>query len=260
MASQIYMGQIMHQRFRPMQYKFQYQIFSLKVDVDRIEEESNSVLWLGVNRFNLFSLHEKDYGARSDKGWRTWFEELITSYGATQKPAKIELVCMPRYLGFTFNPLAMWYAYNSRDELIAVVAEVSNTFGQWHHYVLVDHGKPLQDKISATVDKAFHVSPFMNMNCQYRFKLVRPDERYRIGIYETENHKPLLNAIQVGKAVQLTSANLFKSALKLPFNTLKVVLMIHWWALKIWVKGGTFHRTPKHLEKTNYSHTEMTLC
>lgn len=260
MSSGLYIGQVMHQRFFPMAYKFKYDIFSLKVDVDTIESEAQNIWLLGLNRFNWVSLYQKDYGSRSDQSWRSWFEALMQEYGMTTSIDRIELVCMPRYLGFTFNPLAMWYGYNRTGELIAVVAEVSNTFGQWHHYVLVNDGKALDERISAAADKVFHVSPFMNMDCRYRFRFQKPADTYQIGIYETENGQPLLNAIQVGKAEKLNATKLLSVALKMPFNTLKVMILIHWWAIKIWLKGGKFHRTPKHLEKVQYSHTEMKLC
>lgn len=260
MSSQIYVGQVMHQRFFPMSYQFRYSVFSLKVDVDQIEHEVSRLPWLSLDRFNLVSLHKQDFGARNSTSWRAWFESLVSKYGVAKPINKIELVCMPRYLGFTFNPLAMWYGYDESDQLIAIIAEVSNTFGQWHHYVLTNKGEALDTKVFATAEKVFHVSPFMNMQCEYRFKLQKPSASYQLGIYETENNKPLLNAIQVGKAVDLTSSNLLKVALKLPFNTLKVILMIHWWALKIWLKGGKFHKTPQHLQDIDYSHTEMRLC
>lgn len=260
MASELYIGQVMHQRFFPMEYKFKYQVFSIKVDVDEIEAEAQSVRWLGLNRFNLVSLHFKDHGSRSQQTWRAWFEELASEYGITQNIKRIELVCMPRYLGFVFNPLAMWYGYDDNDELIVVIAEVSNTFGQWHHYVLTNQGQPFTKKISATAEKVFHVSPFLNMDCRYRFAFQKPEQTFQVGIYETEGGKPVLNAIQVGKQQTLNNKNLLTAAIKLPFNTLKVVALIHWWALKIWLKGGKFHKTPQHLEDVQHSHTEMNLC
>lgn len=260
MSSELYIGQVMHQRFFPMEYKFKYQVFSIKVDVDTIAKEAEELRWFGLNRFNWVSIHQHDYGSRSNQSWRSWFEEMATSYGIEKPIKRIELVCMPRYLGFVFNPLAMWYGYDEQDQLIAVIAEVSNTFGQWHHYVLANNGEPLNSKITATAEKVFHVSPFMNMDCRYRFALQPPGKHYQVGIYETENGKPVLNAIQVGKSQTLTSKNLLNAALKLPLNTLKVIVLIHWWALKIWFKGGKFHKTPKHLEKVQHSHTEMNLC
>jgi len=233
---------------------------SLRVDVDQIESEANSLRWLSLNRFNLYSLHFKDYGARNDESWRVWTDKLLAEYGLDKPAARVELVCFPRFMGVTFNPLAMWYAYNEENQLVGLIAEVSNTFGQWHHYVLTDNGKPLNDKLNAEADKVFHVSPFIGMQCAYRFRFAKPTEQYQMTINQTENSEPVLLATQVGKEHALTDQNLIKAALKHPFNTMKVLILIHWWALKIWIKGGKFHKTPKSLEAVDYSHTEMTLC
>lgn len=250
----------MHQRFAPFQYHFKYKLFSLKIDIDQIANESRSIWCLSLNKFNLISLHNHDFGSRDSTPWRQWFEEISLSYGVNEPIAKIELVCMPRYLGYRFNPLAMWYGYDQNNQLVAIIAEVSNTFGQWHHYVLTNNGLPLDDNISATAEKAFHVSPFMSMNCQYRFKITRPSRHFKMGIYELENDQKVLNAVQVASEYSLNTLNLLKVALKMPLNSLKVIVAIHWWAIKIWFKGGKFHKTPGQLKHLDYSHTEMNLC
>ncbi len=261
MTSQIYLGQVMHQRFFPMQYQFRYGVMSLRIDIDRIEAETAQLKRLSLNRFNLFSLNYADYGRRlKDQAWRVWADELLAEYGLPEPAKRIELVCFPRFMNITFNPLAMWYAYNAADEMVGIIAEVSNTFGQWHHYVLTQGGEPLADKIKVKARKVFHVSPFIGMDCWYNFRFHKPGEHYKMGIYQTENGQPVLTSTQVAQASALTDKNLFKAALKHPFNTLKVVVMIHWWALKIWLKGGTFHKTPKQQAEVDYSHTEMTLC
>lgn len=261
MCSQIYLGQVMHQRFFPMQYQFRYGVISLRVDIDRIEQEASALKALSLNRFNLFSLNFADYGARKkDQAWRVWADGLLAEYGLPEPAHRIELVCFPRFMNITFNPLAMWYAYNAQNKMIGIIAEVSNTFGQWHHYVLTDGGQPLADKVKAKARKVFHVSPFIGMDCWYHFRFSKPGEHYKMGIYQTENNQPVLTSIQVAQAMPLNNQNLFKAAIKYPFNTLKVVWMIHWWALKIWIKGGTFHKTPKQLADCDYSHTEMKLC
>ncbi|BCN94359.1 DUF1365 domain-containing protein [Thiomicrorhabdus immobilis] len=261
MPSQIYLGQVMHQRFFPMQYQFRYGVMSLRVDIDQIETEAKKSTWLSLNRFNLFSLHFKDYGARqTDQAWRIWADSLLAEYGLPEPAHKIELVCFPRFMNIAFNPLAMWYAYDQQGKMIAIIGEVSNTFGQWHHYVLTDKGRPLADSIKAQAKKDFHVSPFIGMDCQYQFRFNKPSAHYKIGIYQTENSQQVLTATQVGQAQDLNDSNLLKAALKHPFNSLKVLWMIHWWAIKIWVKGGRFHRTPEQQVGIDYSHTEMHLC
>jgi DUF1365 family protein len=98
------------------------------------------------------------------------------------------------------------------------------------------------------------------MECLYRFVFAAPGKQYQLGIYQLENQQPVLTAVQTGKAFTLNDSTLLKAALTHPFNTLKVIGLIHWWALKIWVKGGKFHKTPASLATLNHSHTEMTLC
>lgn len=260
MPSGIYLGEVMHQRLGAIEYRFHYGVMSLRVDVDRIADEARSLRWLALNRFNLYSLYDKDYGARDGRPWRAWVDQLLADYGLPGRASRVELVCFPRFLGIVFNPLTMWYAYDADDRLVGIIGEVSNTFGQWHHYVLTDGGRALAERVSAAADKVFHVSPFLGMDCRYAFRFSPPGERYRIAIQQSEDGRPRLVATQVGRAVALSDRNLLQAAAKHPFNTLKVLTMIHWWALRIWLKGGRFHPTPKALEGVQYSHSEMKLC
>lgn len=260
MPSNIYIGQVMHRRFEPVAYQFKYGVMSLKINIDAIEKEAEHLRWLSLNAFNLYSLDFRDYGARNSTHWRTWANALLAEYGLTEPAQRIDLVCFPRFMGMVFNPLAMWYAYNSQGQLVGVIGEVSNTFGQWHHYVLTNQGHPLNDKLKAEAEKAFHVSPFIGMDCRYAFRFRKPSQDYQLAIHQQEAGKPLMVATQVGRAQALNDRNLLKSALKHPFNTLKVIFLIHWWALKIWLKGGKFHKTPSHLQEIKNTHTEMNLC
>lgn len=264
MPSGLYVCDVMHARFGAVPYRFNYKVVSLCIDIDKVAEEVAAVGGLSLNRFNLASLYFKDYGARDGRPWREWADTLLAEYGLPQAAARIELVCLPRFFGWTFNPLAMWYAYNAQGALVGIIAEVSNTFGQWHHYVLVDGGRPLSqgtgNQVKAVADKVFHVSPFLGMQCRYRFRFNAPAGDYRLAIHESENDEPRLVATQAGQYQPLTRANLLKAVMRQPFNTFKVMALIHWWALKIWLKGGRFHSTPADLRTVTYSHTEMKSC
>lgn len=259
-AAQLYFGEIMHQRFFPMQYRFKYHMISLKIDIDQIEDVAANHRWFSLNRFNLFSLYYQDFGARKPHHWRNWVNGLLRQYGIAKAPHKVELVCFPRFLGMGFNPLAMWYAYDHNNQLIAVIGETSNTFNQWHHYVLTQDGQPLDSPIKAKAKKAFHVSPFLGMACHYYFRFYPPGERFKLHISQTENHQQVLLATQVATARPMSDKNLLKAAWKQPFASIKALVLIHWWALKIWRKGGKFHKTPAHLQHVTASHTEMTSC
>ncbi len=263
MPSALYDGQVMHQRFGGVPYRFQYRVLGLKIDIDHFETEARHLRWLSLNRFNLISVNTADFGPRNGQAWREWVNDFLSDYGIHTPPERVELVCIPRVLGMAFNPLAVWYAFNADDRLIAVIGEVSNTFGQWHHYVLTDQGQPLDGEsqiLKTRADKRFHVSPFIGMNSHYEFRLAPPNEHYRLFIKQFEDGQPRLLATQSGQRQPLTDANLFKAFLRFPFHALKVLGLIHWWALKIWLRGGRFHRTPEHLNDIQHSHSEMTLC
>lgn len=261
-GSCLYQGEVMHARQQPVEYVFRYGVFSLKVDLDQIETQASNLRWLGFNRFNLVSFNERDFGPRDGSNLRVWVDNFLADYGV-ERPAKVEILCYPRILGYSFNPLVMWYAYDHKNQLSAVIAEVSNTFGQWHHYIAkVPPGLVIttNQTFKAEADKVFHVSPFIDMDARYHFRLQLPAEHYLIHIRETRQQVEFFQASQSGKILPLNNRNLLKMAGMAPLSMFKVFGLIHWWALKILLKGGKFHRTPKSLENIRYSHSEMNLC
>jgi len=147
-------------------------------------------------------------------------------------------------LGYTFNPLAIWYCRHRDGSLRAVLLEVSNTFGERHGYLLHDNGAPLAWPVRQARAKCFHVSPFVGMQAEYRFRLSEPGGRLEIGIRELQDDRLMLVAAQVGRAEPFTSASLLRALLAVPFLTLKIMAMIHWQALKIWLRGATFFPKP----------------
>ncbi|MDY0137906.1 MAG: DUF1365 domain-containing protein [Thiomicrospira sp.] len=259
MASSLYIGQVMHQRLDPVMYQFHYKTLSLKIDIDSFEQETRALRWLSFDRFNLFSVKLKDHGARDGRPWREWIDDFLAQYGIA-RPAKVELLCYPRILGYSFNPLAMWYAYDADSRLMAVVAEVSNTFGQWHHYVLPIAAQSTQTTLKSSAEKVFHVSPFIGMDAEYHFRLRPPREQVYTHISETRRGNLFFYASQTGRAKALTDTHLLRYVGFAPMQAFKVIGLIHWWALKIWLKGARFHRTPAALSDVQYSHSEMKSC
>ena len=258
MSSQLYIGHVAHARKKPVEYRFAYRTLSIKVDIDCIEQETQQLRWLSLNRFNLVSLNYKDHGSRDGTPWRLWIDGFLAQY-QIERPARVELICYPRILGYSFNPLSMWYAYNADDQLLAIIGEVSNTFGQWHHYVLKLNASP-EKNIQAQAEKVFHVSPFINMDARYHFRFGVPVDKVFTSIRETRDGVEFFSASEAGRVLELTDRHLLKQVGFAPLSMLKVIALIHWWALKIVIKGGKFHRTPKHLEAIQYSHSEMKLC
>ena len=242
-AFSLYRSTVMHRRYFPQTYKFNYKVFSFLIDIDRVKEKNKPGL-ISFNRFNLFSIHTKDHGARDGTSWRVWVDSLLDKENLSQAKASIKLLCFPHILGYAFNPISLWYCYGDDHKLYAIICEVSNTFGEHHHYLLHNNGQPYGEEILAQKNKNFHVSPFINMHAEYRFKFDQPDDELKIIINEYQDQNLMLTATQIGKKIPLTNKNLLKQFFSLPLMTMKIMLMIHWQALKIWLRGGQYHKKP----------------
>jgi hypothetical protein len=154
-------------------------------------------------------------------------------------------------LGFVFNPVSFWYCHNAAGELIAVLAEVNNTFGERHNYLLRQaDGLPIRDGQVIERDKAFHVSPFMAVAGHYRFRFQARSARgqssdWRLAcIDHADAGGDLLHTALSGTAAALTSGPLFKAFVCYPLLTLGVVFRIHWQALRLWLKRVPFFAKP----------------
>lgn len=160
MASKLYFGNVMHQRMMPMSYRFAYRVFGLLIDLDHIEQEADSLKWFSLNRFNLLSVRTKDHGPRDGTAWRPWVEKVLAE-AKINDVGRIRLSCFPRVLGYGFNPISVWYCDNTNGETVAIISEVSNTFGGVYHYVHHSEGEALQWPVECIADKRFHVSPLL---------------------------------------------------------------------------------------------------
>ncbi len=244
LAGQLIFGDVMHRRLFPVKYRFDYRVFSLLLDVERVGEVARECRWFSYNRFNLFSFHDRDHGPRDGGALKPWLLERVRDLGQDMAIERVELQCFPRVLGFVFNPLSVWTCFGLSGEPVAVLCEVNNTFGEAHSYLLHCDGAPMSWPIRHRHRKEFHVSPFVDMNADYHFRFSRQGERHGIVIREYQNESLMLVAVQQGMAQRVTDGKLLYAAVAYPLLTLKVVLMIHWEALKIWLKGGRYHPKP----------------
>ena len=181
----LYPARVMHRRLVAPLYRFVYTVFYLLIDLDRIDDAARSARLFSHNRFNLLAFHDRDHGDGQPLGLRPWAEGLLRQQGIELDGGRIRLLCMPRLLGFAFNPISLWYCEHRDGKLRAVIAEVRNTFGEKHSYVLASGGAPMAYEQAQDKDKSFHVSPFFDLVGRYRFLLSEPGERLRVAIHET---------------------------------------------------------------------------
>lgn len=227
----------MHRRLRPTVHAFVYPVFYVQLPLRDLA--SAKCAMFSVDRGNLLSFRRSDHGPRDGSPLLPWIEELLRQRGL---PADGEIVLQtfPRVLGYVFNPVSFWFCHDRAGQRIAILAEVNNTFGGTHSYLLHRQGQPLREGEELTADKVLHVSPFNEVEGGYRFRfqLDRKVQRARID-YDDADGALLLTSIS-GTASAWSAASLLAAFLKMPFLTLGVIIRIHWQALKLWLKGVPF--------------------
>ena len=238
-AAALYFGEVMHARLKPMGHRFSYRVMSLLIDLDRLDDAGRQSPLFGVNRAALYSFHEADHGRRDDgSSLRAYAQACAAEHGIDLTGGKVLLLCYPRLLGFTFNPLSVYFCHRADGELALMIYEVRNTFGDTHCYVLpVKPGEASAAGIRQQQDKQFYVSPFVEMAMRYHFRILPPADTVRLRILETDREGPLLAATFNGRRRALSTAALLRSFVALPLVTLKIVAAIHWEALRLWLKG-----------------------
>lgn len=235
-SSALYAGSVIHVRLKPRRHRLRYRMFSLLIDLDEVRELDRRLRLFSLNRFNLLSFFECDHGAGEPGPLKAYVERVLGAAGLAPDGGAVRLLAMPRLFGYTFNPLSVYFCHRRDGSLFAILYEVNNTFGQRHSYLV-----PVEAGASAplrqTADKRFYVSPFMDMDLTYAFRVDPPAEGLRIAILASDGEGPILNAVHVARRRPLTDGQLARALVLYPLLTLKVVAGIHWEALRIWAKG-----------------------
>ena len=238
-AAALYVGKVMHARLKPMGHRFSYRVISLLIDLDRLAEADRQSPLFGVNRAALYSFREADHGARDGSPLRAYAQHCAVERGIDLTGGRVLLLCYPRLLGYTFNPLSVYFCYRTDGELALLIYEVRNTFGDSHPYVRpVLSGEISDAGVRQQQDKLFYVSPFIEMAMRYHFRVLPPGERVQLRILETDREGPLLAATFNGSRRALNTKELLRAFLGLPLVTMKIMAAIHWEALRLWLKGA----------------------
>ena len=238
-AAALYFGDVMHARLKPMGHRFSYRVMSLLIDLDRLDAADRLSPLFAVNRAALYSFHESDHGERDGSSLRAYAQRCAASRGIDLTGGRVRLLCYPRLLGYTFNPLSVYFCHLADGTLALMIYEVRNTFGDIHAYVLpVKPAQVSRAGIRQEQDKLFYVSPFIEMAMRYRFRISPPGEEVKLRILETDRDGPLLAATFTGRHRALTSAALLRACAAIPLLTFKIIAAIHWQALRLWFKGA----------------------
>jgi len=231
----IYSGFVTHRRFKPKRHFFTYKTFSLLINLNELENLGKRINFFSYNKFNILSFYDADHGPRDGTSLINWAKNTLSKAKINIGSGSIKLLCYPRFFGYIFNPLSIFYCYDDDLQLRAILYEVKNTFNEQHTYVFSVSSST--NLILHKCNKKFYVSPFMEMKTFYNFRLLNPGKILNVFIKQSDSEGTLLTACQVGKRIEMTSKNLLYQFLKHPFMSFKVILAIHFEALRLWLKG-----------------------
>ena len=235
-ASAIYVGEVSHRRLRPRAHALRYRMFMLLLDLDELPELELHLRFFSLGRFNLFGFRSRDHGDGSTTPLRDQIEARLDAEDLSIAGGPIRLLCLPRVLGYVFNPLSIYFCSSSDGILKAIVYEVSSTFGNgtaMSSRPTRRAGGPIRQRAK----KQLHVSPFLGMDLDYAFRIVPPAETTAVAIDAHDAQGPILFASFTGERRPLTDAGLWRAFATHPLLTLKVVAGIHWEALLLIAKG-----------------------
>ncbi len=238
---QLFIGKVMHGRLFPKRNNFTYGIYYLALPLSKLKN-----LPIAYNRFAALSFYDRDHGNCDGSDLEEWARNILDDYNIKEANGDIKLICMPRILGYVFNPVSFWLCYDREGNLRAVLCEVHNTFGERHSYLCAheDHRLITHDDILKG-DKVFHVSPLLKREGHYTYRFDVRDHKFAVWIdfYNGDGKKQLVTSL-IGKFEAMDKASLRKAFWRYPLVTFKAVTLIHLQALKLIAKGIKYITRP----------------
>lgn len=250
-SAALIMGEVTHERTRPTLHRFTYPLLWLRVPIHALAREAV----LPVNRRALLAFWERDHGARDGGSLFAWIQSVLRVQGVSfdARVLQVDLYAAPRLFGFVFNPVSFWVCRRPTSEnsyeVFAVLAEVNNTFGESHRYLLTaPNCAAIQSGESIAAEKLLHVSPFNEVHGHYKFRFNFSDERWLASIdyfdqalIDDVTSARLLHTHVSGRPEAITQDNLRRALLRYPMQSIAVVARIHWHAVKLYLKRVPFH-------------------
>lgn len=254
-SSAIYTGLVRHRRHLPRAHAFDYRLFLMYLDLAELDTLfARRWLW-SVGAANLASFRRSDYLGDPDLPLDQCVRDCVEQATGRRPGGPIRLLAHLRYFGHCFNPVSFYYCFAADGSTLeTLVAEVTNTpWQERHRYVLpVSEAQPAGPMLAWSFDKAMHVSPFMGMDQLYAWQLDTPGTRLRVhmDVLDRSSERTAAGAVRRFDAtlslhrVEITGPSLARVLLRFPFMTLRVVLAIHWQALRLWLRGVPVHDHP----------------
>ncbi|MFM0308195.1 DUF1365 domain-containing protein [Paraburkholderia sp. RL17-383-BIF-A] len=239
-AAWLLTGKVMHERLRPKHHRFIYPVFYVRCDLDRLSSLESG--WFGIDRWRPLSLYQRDHGPRDGSDLATWMRAQLSAAGIAEANGRIWLQAFPRVFGYAFNPVSFWFCHDRDGRLRALLAEVRNTFGERHSYLLSAEGNaPITADTRLVCRKVLHVSPFCRVEGGYTFRVKEARNSASVSIDYRDADGLLIRTALGGRLTPLTRASALAALLRQPLLTVGVVAKIHWQALRLALKKAPLY-------------------
>jgi len=245
-AQKILKGKVMHKRLLPKVNAFSYGIYYMALPLSQLGQ-----LPIAYNRFSAMSFYDKDHGLCDGSNLEKWARNILDEYSVNTADGEITLICMPRIMGYVFNPVSFWLCHDKQGNIRAILCEVHNTFGEKHTYICVhDDHRPIANGDTLKADKVFHVSPFIEREGHYSFKFSFKEESFGawIDLYDEHGNKKLMTSL-MGVLIPASRRNFRHVFWAYPLITAKAITLIHWQAFKLITKGIKYIAKPTQKQK-----------
>lgn len=248
MFSCLYEGVVRHRRYAPKPHHFENKLFYTFIDLDELDLLFQRRWFWSVESFNLVSFKRGDYLGDANVSLKRAVLDCVQAQTGQRPAGPVRLLTHLRYFGFVFNPVSFYYCYDASGSVVeTIVAEITNTpWDERHAYVLPASQSMAGDgKFQFSFDKQFHVSPFMPMNIRYQWFFTSPCDVLTVHMVNFIGEDKVFDATLSMKKKAMNGRNSAIALLRFPLVTLKVVALIYWHALRLWLKKVPFHNHPQ---------------